>query len=140
MRYFVATPLKWIINAHKHEKKALTFCACQVLPFQLYTTPSLRWRVRLCGFCGPKPSAPRMRQICVSLYLTPCRRLITTPIRLSVHGAVPKPRLVSFSKMARRNASGWPISSLAGQRRKRTSRNASIPPTAYSQFVVLRRP
>src|SRR5664279_2769193 len=39
--------------------------AGQVLRFQLRTTSSLRSMARLLGFCGLKPSEPRMRQICV---------------------------------------------------------------------------
>src|SRR5664280_2429719 len=62
----------------------------QVLRFQVCTASSSRSMARRSGFCTEKPSAPRMRQICVWPNLTPYSRSMSTPTRLSVHSSVAK--------------------------------------------------
>lgn len=51
----------------------------QVFRFQLRTASSLRSMARFSGFCGLKPSEPKIRQTCVCPKRTPCRRSMTAP-------------------------------------------------------------
>lgn len=112
--------------------------AGQVLRFQERTVSSLRSMARFSGFCGLKPIAPRMRQICVWLNRTPCSRSMTVPTRLRVHSSVPKPCSVGLCKMAARIVANCPTSSWAGRPRSGTKRNASIPPSSKRRFHVYR--
>src|SRR5579859_294213 len=89
----------------------------QVRRFHWRTPSSLRSMARFSGFCALKPKAPKIRQIWVWPNCTPCSRLITLPTRLSVHRSVPKPCSVGFCSTARRTASSWAPSSLAGRPR-----------------------
>ena len=112
--------------------------AGQVLHFQERTVSSLRSMARFSGFCGLKPIAPRMRQICVWPNRTPCNRSMTVPTRLRVHSSVPKPCSVGLCKMAARIVANCPTSSWAGRPRSGTERNASIPPSSRRRFHVYR--
>ena len=107
-----------------------------MLRFQLRTASSLRSRARFSGFCGLKPSEPRMRQICVWPKRTPCKRSMTAPTRLSVHSSVANPCSIGLRRSVARTAANCCSSSWAGRPRSGTARNASIPPSSSSPFHV----
>ena len=110
--------------------------AGQVRRFHWRTASSLRSSARFSGFCTLKPNAPRIRQSCVVPNLTPYRRSMTVPTRLSVQSSVPKPCSVGFCSTALRTPSSCDASSLAGLPRGGTARNASMPPSSSNPFHV----
>src|SRR5438045_5270376 len=110
--------------------------AGQVLRFHVCTASSSRSMARRSGFCTENPKPPRMRQICVWLNLTPYKRSMSTPTRLSVHSSVPKPCSVGRCSSARPSACSCSSSRRAGRPRVGIVRNASMPPSSSSAFHV----
>src|ERR1019366_338703 len=78
--------------------------AGQVLRCHVCTASSSRSMARRSGFWAANARAPRMRQICVWPNLTPYKRSMSTPTRLSVHSSVPKPCSVGRCSSARPSA------------------------------------
>src|SRR5436309_1710093 len=110
--------------------------AGQVLRFHVCTASSSRSMARRSGFCTENPRPPRMRQIWVWPNLTPYKRSMSTPTRLSVHSSVPKPCSVGRCSSARPNACNCSSSKRAGRPRVGIARNASMPPSSSSAFHV----
>ncbi len=86
--------------------------------FQARTALSSRSMARRSGFCGLKPSAPRISQILVSPNLTPYLRWMSAPTRLSVHSLVSKPYALGLFSSARANSSSCQACSLRGPPRR----------------------
>ena len=91
---------------------------------------------RFSGFCGLKPSEPKIRQTCVCPKRTPCRCSMTAPTRLSVHNSVPNPYSVGLRRRVARTAANCCSSSWAGRPRSGTARRASMPPSSSSPCHV----
>src|SRR5882672_5339501 len=110
--------------------------AGQVLRFQVCTASSSRSMARRSGFCTENPRPPKMRQIWVWPNLTPYKRSMSMPTRLSVHSSVPKPCSVGRCSSARPSACNCSSSRRAGRPRVGIARNASMPPSSSSAFHV----
>src|SRR6478735_1017814 len=110
--------------------------AGQVLRCHVRTASSSRSMARRSGFCTENPRPPRMRQICVWPNLTPYKRSMSTPTRLSVQSSVPKPCSVGRCSSARPNACNCSSSRRAGRPRVGIARSASMPPSSSTAFHV----
>lgn len=126
-----------LVDKDDHSAFPLGFflSAGQVRRFHWRTASSLRSSARFSGFCTLKPNAPRIRQSCVVPNLTPYRRSMNTPTRLSVQSSVLNPCSVGLCSTALRIPSSCDASSLAGLPREGTTRQCRLHPAILSMYI-----